>query len=82
VFEKFTENCRNVYIPGEDLTIDETLLGFCGRCMFRTYIPSKAGKFGLKIWSCVEPSTKYLYNAIVYLGKGKESEKNLGANVS
>uniref|UniRef100_A0A915DTE6 PiggyBac transposable element-derived protein domain-containing protein n=1 Tax=Ditylenchus dipsaci TaxID=166011 RepID=A0A915DTE6_9BILA len=70
MMEKFLERCREQHIPGEFLTVDETLLGFRGRCSFRMFLPSKSEKYGLKIWTCVDSQTKYLYNARVYLGKG------------
>ena len=63
------ENCREQQTNGEFLTVDETLSEFRGRCSFRMYIPSKAAKFGIKIWSCVDAKSKYLHTAHVYLGK-------------
>jgi Transposase IS4 len=71
VFSIFTRNCQAVYSPGEVLTVDESLVGFRGRCKFKMFIPSKPKKFGLKIWSMVDVSNMYLCNAAVYLGKGQ-----------
>ena len=48
IFEAFIHNCRNSYMPEENLTIDEMLLAFRGRCKFRQYISSKPAKYGLK----------------------------------
>ncbi|CAB0014424.1 unnamed protein product [Nesidiocoris tenuis] len=51
-------------------TIDEQLVGFCGNCPFRIYIPNKPAKYGLKVLAIVDSGTKYLFDAIPYIGKG------------
>ena len=49
--------------------VDEQLAGYRGRIPGRTYIPSKARKYGLKLfWTC-ESNTGYALNAIAYAGK-------------
>lgn len=64
------------------MTIDEILLSYRGRCSFLMYIPSKAAKFGLKIYLLVDRDSLYLVNGFVYLGKSSgESEKNMGEKV-
>ena len=45
IFPKFRGNFR----PSEDLCVDEQLVLFRGRCPFLVYIPSKPGKYGIKI---------------------------------
>lgn len=50
-FEKFVENCKRHYTPGDKITVDEQLLGFRGNCPFRVYIPNKPAKYGIKIVS-------------------------------
>jgi len=63
-------NCRNNYKPGSYVTIDEQLVGFRGRCPFRMYIPSKPTRYGIKIVMMCDNSSKYVIDAIPYLGKG------------
>ena len=66
-----------LYVPG-NVTIDEQLVGFRGRCAFRTYMPSKPDKYGLKIWVMADVDTAYCYNAEPYLGKqGNQPETGL-----
>ena len=49
----FNEKLLEYYIPGPYLTIDEQLVEFHGRVKFKQYIPSKPGKFGIKLfWMC------------------------------
>ncbi|XP_067633326.1 uncharacterized protein [Eurosta solidaginis] len=45
----FLENLTTPYIPCKELTIDEQFLSTRNRCSFRQYIPSKPGKYGIKI---------------------------------
>ncbi|XP_041986312.1 piggyBac transposable element-derived protein 4-like [Aricia agestis] len=69
VFEMFVENCKQSYIPGEYVTIDEMLLAFRGRCKFRQYIPSKPAKYGVKILAMVDAKKFYILNLEIYAGK-------------
>lgn len=68
IFEQFVENCQKCYSLGENVTIDEKLEGFRGRCNFRQYIPSKPNKYGIKIYALVDSQVFYLYNLEVYAG--------------
>ncbi|XP_060809050.1 piggyBac transposable element-derived protein 4-like [Amyelois transitella] len=54
--------CRSNYIPGTNVTIDEQLLGFRGRCKFRMYIPNKPAKYGIKIEMMCDSGTYYTYD--------------------
>ncbi|XP_049790133.1 piggyBac transposable element-derived protein 4-like [Schistocerca nitens] len=69
VFEKFVENCQKSYCAGENVTIDEMLPGFRGRCVFRQYIPSKPNKYGIKHFALVDAKMIYTLNMEVYVGQ-------------
>ena len=46
------------------------------------YIPSKPGKYGIKLWVCADVETSYSTNFQVYLGKeGHHSEIGQGSRV-
>lgn len=83
VFENFVKNLQDCYVPSVNVTIDEQLVTFRGRCPFKQYIPSKPGKYGIKIWCCCDSDTSYVYNMQVYTGKevGQPQEKNQGERV-
>lgn len=82
IFEDFIKNCQKAYSPSESVTIDEQLVTFRGRCSFRMYIPSKPGRYGIKIWALCDSKNAYLYNAKIYAGKeGNVTEVNQGENV-
>ena len=72
----FAEKCQALYTPSPFVCIDETLVGFRGRCFFQVYIPSKPDRYSLKIWSMCDVSSNYLYNLEVYLGKEGKSENS------
>lgn len=83
VWQMFLSNLRRVYIPKENLTIDEQLVGYRGRIPGRTYIPSKPRKYGLKIfWLCEAPSG-FALNGMMYTGRreGEPIHRNLGMDV-
>lgn len=69
IWEIFINHCRSNYIPGPYVTIDEQLLGFRGRCPFRMYIPNKPNKYGIKIVMTCDSATRYMVDAMPYLGK-------------
>lgn len=69
LWDKFIENCQKNYEPGHNVTIDNQLLAFRGKCRFRIHIPNKAAKCGIKIVSICDSDSSYLFNSIPYLGK-------------
>lgn len=68
IFDKFVEKCKSAYTPYQNVTIDEKLEAFRGRCSFRQYIPSKPNKYGLKIYAMVDSKTFFACNLEVYVG--------------
>ena len=50
------------------ISVDEELLLWKGRLVFKQYIPLKRARFGIKMFSLCENSG-YLWNSYVYLGK-------------
>lgn len=47
LFNMFNEECARHFTLSENVTIDETLRRFRGRCSFRCYMPAKPGKYGI-----------------------------------
>ncbi|UYV70328.1 hypothetical protein LAZ67_7002533 [Cordylochernes scorpioides] len=71
IFEMFVANCKQIYSPGEYLTIDEKLIPFRGKCNFRQYIPNKPAKYGLKIYMMSDAHTFYTVNMEPYVGNNR-----------
>lgn len=83
LWDRWEYNLRKLYNPGPCVTIDEQLVTFRGRCPFKQFIPSKPGKYGLKIWALCDSDTNYAWSMQVYTGKDRncQPEKNQGRRV-
>lgn len=53
--EYFNNKMRQIYYPNKDLTIDEEMILWRGRLVFRQYIKGKRHKYGIKVYSVNEP---------------------------
>lgn len=74
IWDIFMYNCRSNYIPGVHLTIDEQLLGFRGHCPFRTSLPNKPKKNGIKLVTLCDSTSRYMIDAIPCLGKCTQTQ--------
>ena len=75
LWETVMNNCNLNYIPGPFLTVDEQLQRFFGRCPFKTYLPSKPAKYGIKVFMVCDAQTHYCINGLPYLGAGGHTDK-------
>ncbi|XP_069618531.1 piggyBac transposable element-derived protein 4-like [Ranitomeya imitator] len=82
IFQQFIMNCQKSYCSGQNLTIDEMLPGFRGRCGFRQYIPSKPNKYGIKIFAMVDARMMYTMNMEVYCGRQPPGPFNVSNKLS
>lgn len=83
-FKIYQRNLSNGIILSLNLTVDEQLVTFHGRCSFKTYMPTKPGRYGIKIWTLCDSETSYCLNQDIYLGKEEDvnvREKNLSSKV-
>ncbi|KAL0183257.1 hypothetical protein M9458_022632, partial [Cirrhinus mrigala] len=82
-WDKWVERLPLLYNPGPNITVDECLVRFRGRCSFKHYMPSKPGKYGIKIWAACDSRSSYAWNMQIYTGKAADgkSEKNQGMRV-
>ena len=76
LFTLFNANCKQHYHLGQNVTIDEMLPGFRGRCSFRQYIPSKPNKYGIKIFCLCDSKLYYTSNMEIYCGQQPEGPFN------
>ena len=83
IWNQFLANLRRHHVPGSALTVDEQLVSYRGRIPGRTYLPSKPGKYGLKIFWLAEAGSGFALNAKIYTGRIRDGppERNLGENV-
>lgn len=69
LWEMFQAQLRQLYTPCATVTIDEQLVTTRGRCNFRQYIPSKPGKYGIKIFWLRDSTNSFPLAGEIYLGK-------------
>ncbi|XP_063594323.1 piggyBac transposable element-derived protein 3-like [Penaeus indicus] len=62
--------------PGEQLSVDESMIRFKGRCSFKQYNPMKPIKRDYKMW-CLAGNAGYIFKFDIYTGKGGDTEPNL-----
>lgn len=80
----FISSLKEYVFAPEYLCIDEQLLEFHGRVKFRQYIPSKPGKFGIKIFWLTDSLGTYCFNGLIYIGAATmaTSERNQSASLA
>ncbi|XP_058645114.1 piggyBac transposable element-derived protein 4-like isoform X1 [Onychostoma macrolepis] len=83
IWDKWVQRLPLLYNPGPNVTVDECLVRFRGRCPFKQYMPSKPGKYGIKIWAACDARSSYAWNLQIYTGKAAhgKSEENQGMRV-
>ncbi|CAF1008288.1 unnamed protein product [Didymodactylos carnosus] len=82
IFELFIKQLPRHFVPGENLTVDEQLVAFRGRCCFVQYMPNKPAKYGLKFWLLCDVGSRYVLSIDLYTGKKDNIiQKNLASNV-
>ncbi|KAF7691543.1 PiggyBac transposable element-derived protein 4 [Cucumispora dikerogammari] len=62
---KFNE----IYTPNQELSIDEGMCKYQGRYSFKTYMPAKPIKVGMKFYLLADSKTSYIMNIKLYTGK-------------
>lgn len=69
VLEKILKNCKQVFSPGQNLSVDEAMIGWKSRLSFRQYISNKSHKYGIKLYELTSDDG-FVLNIIIYTGKG------------
>ncbi|XP_066970870.1 uncharacterized protein [Macrobrachium rosenbergii] len=78
IWEKFNDHCRANYVPSKNITIDEQLLAFRERCIFKYYMRNKPSKCGLKIVMACDAKSSYMLNGVVDLGQNRKPKVPAG----
>ncbi|XP_067945098.1 piggyBac transposable element-derived protein 4-like [Watersipora subatra] len=63
----------SVYSPKKHIAIDETLLLFKGRLIFKQYRPKNRARFGMKGYVLAESDTSYVCRYLLYQGRDREN---------
>ena len=73
-----------LFVPGMELSVDETIVKFHGKARFKQYNAKKPTKWGIKLWSLADAKTGYLIKFEIYLGAQVDipkTEMGLGGGV-
>lgn len=66
------QNFQTVYTLGPEIVIDESMVPWRGRLLFRQYIPGKKHKYGVKLFKICNPKG-FTWRIKVYSGKSGDS---------
>ena len=58
---------QSSYMPSQNISVDETMVGFRGRFVARQYIPTKP-QYGINAFTMADADHGYLLNILVYTG--------------
>ncbi|XP_049767584.1 piggyBac transposable element-derived protein 4-like [Schistocerca cancellata] len=67
ILNYFNNKMCNVYYPGRDLSLDESMILWRGRLSFRQYIKNKRNKYGIKLYMLNNPDG-FINKCAVYTG--------------
>jgi hypothetical protein len=73
----FNSKMREIYKPDRELAIDESMVLWRGRLVFRQYIKNKRHKYGIKLFELSE-SSGMLLRVCIYSGEAFDDSCNLG----
>ena len=77
ILDYFDAKMRSTYIPNNYLSLDESMILWRGRLIFRQYIKNKRHKYGVKLYELCE-SNGIVLRIYVYSGEGYSDQDNLG----
>ncbi|KAI4476280.1 PREDICTED: piggyBac transposable element-derived protein 4-like isoform X1 [Polistes canadensis] len=62
-----TDNYQQIFLPGPEIVVDETIVPWRGRLIFRQYIPTKSHKYGIKLFKLCS-TEGYTWTIKIYAG--------------
>lgn len=72
----FNNKMTEIYEPSENLALDESMVLFRGRLVFRQYIKNKRHKYGIKLYMLTEPGG-LVHRIMIYSGQGRDTSNDL-----
>jgi len=77
IMDHFNKTMRELITPEKNLSLDESMMLWRGRLIFRQYIKNKRHKYGIKFYELCTHDGLVIY-ADIYSGQGINDENNLG----
>ena len=81
ILDHLNDVMRELVTPEKNLSIDESMMLWCGRLVFRQYIKNKRHKYGIKFYELCTYDGLVL-TAEAFGGQGFDDENNLGQTVA
>jgi hypothetical protein len=69
VIEHTERQFKKYFVPGNNVAIDESAVGFKSKISFKTYNPKKPTKWGLRLFILADSDTSYVHSIIPYYKK-------------
>ena len=80
LIELLHEHCRRVYRPGQNVSVDESLVLYKKRLQFKQFIRTKRARFGIKLYELTTADGITL-DFVVYCGRGIFDDDDTKANM-
>ncbi|XP_055944310.1 piggyBac transposable element-derived protein 2-like [Argiope bruennichi] len=68
---------QSMYVPKQQLSLDEAMIPWRGRLKFKSYNPAKITKYGILVRMVCESESGYICHFEVYSGVGKKLEETI-----
>lgn len=69
---------KNYFVPGQNVCIDESLIGMKNRCTFIQYLPKKKHKqYGIKKFEACDSDTSFVVHIEMYSGTDHLADSTL-----
>ena len=76
LMDKLQDHFSKILIPGQALSLDETLLWAFGYIHFKVQIINKAARYGIKLYVLTDAVTAYVLRIIPYTGRYQQYESD------
>ena len=73
----FLPKFQSIYIPKEELSLEEAMKKWRGRLRFKTYSLGKLTRYGISVRVLSESETGYICNLEIYTGEGKKLQETV-----
>lgn len=79
VLEYLEKRYETLYVPGQRLSLDESLIRAFGRIKFKIRIISKSARYGVKLYVLADAATAFVLRVIVYTGKSTYNDNDVNS---
>lgn len=76
ILNYFNNRMNEIYEPTKNMSLDESMVLWRGRLVFRQYIKNKRHKYGVKLYMLTEP-TGLVQKVLIYSGQGTDTSPEM-----